>query len=84
VAQKIGKEVEEAVMTTADMLREEGVQKGIKKGQREVLLKLLSLRFGELPEAVVAQVNTSSPAQLDLWVERILSASTLADVLADR
>jgi predicted transposase YdaD len=88
VLREVGEDAEEAIMTAADMLREEGLQKGLKKGhekgQRELLLKLLSLRFGELPEAVSARVNAADSAQLYVWAERVLSASTLAEILADR
>jgi hypothetical protein len=94
VAREIGKDVEEAVVTTADLLREEGRKEGLAKGlakgreegreegQRRMLLKLLGARFGRLPEAAVAQVNTAPLAQLDVWTERLLTAPTLADVLA--
>jgi hypothetical protein len=88
VAHEIGKDVEEAVVTTADLLREEGRKKGLeegleegRKGQRKILLKLLGARFGRLPEAAVAQVNAAPLAQLELWAERVLTAPTLADVL---
>ncbi|WP_433932619.1 DUF4351 domain-containing protein [Sorangium cellulosum] len=79
-------------MTIADHLREqgrlagerEGCQTGRLEGQRSTLLKLLRLRFGELPEPVVARVRAADAAQIDGWTERVLTSPTLDDCLAER
>ena len=57
VAREVGKDVEEAIVTTADRLRAEGRSKGRSEMQQEMLLKLLSKRFGALPEDAVARVK---------------------------
>src|SRR6478609_8613092 len=67
-------DVEEEIVTLADRLREEGRQKGRVEGEqkgarhdrRGVVLKLLTLRFGKLPEAAVARVNAAEMDQLDV------------------
>lgn len=64
-------------MTLADRLREERQQKGLKKG----VLQQLALRFGRLPDAAVARVNAAGMDQLDTWLELVLTAPTLADVI---
>ncbi len=79
VAREVGKDVEEAIVTTADVLRAEGRN----EGQRAMLLKLLSKRFGALPEDAVARVNAAGPADLDAWFDRGLTAASLAEVLGD-
>jgi hypothetical protein len=79
----LGEDGKEEIMTAAELLREEGRNEGLQKGQRRMLLKQLGIRFGELPEAAVARVNGADVAQLELWAERVLRASSLADVLAD-
>jgi Putative transposase, YhgA-like len=81
VAREVGKDVEEAIVTTADMLRAEGRSEGLSKGQRAMLLKLLSKRFGALPEDAVARVNAAGSVELEAWFDRGLSATSLADVL---
>jgi predicted transposase YdaD len=73
----IGEDVEEEIVTLADRLREEGRQ----KGERKVLLKQLTLRFGKLADAVVARVNAASVEQLETWAERVITAPTLAEVI---
>ena len=61
--------------------RKEGRDEGRKEGQRDVLLRQLRRRFGELPEATIALVEAAEPAQLEQWADRILVAATLAEVL---
>ncbi len=73
----MGEDVEEEIVTLADRLREEGRQ----KGERKLLLKLLTLRFGKLPEAALARVNAAGVEQLEAWAERVLTALTLAEVI---
>lgn len=89
VGTHLGKPAEEAVMTTAEKLEQQGIAKGEARGRAEgeargraaLVLKQLTLKFGTLSPAVAERVQTASTADLDLWAERILSASTLEDVL---
>jgi Putative transposase, YhgA-like/Domain of unknown function (DUF4351) len=80
-----GPEVEEAVMNWYQQQVADGERRGESRGRREgertVLLKLLRLRFGELPASVVAQVETAEVPELDRWVERVVTASRLEDVM---
>jgi len=46
-----------------------------------ILLRLLKLKFGELPEASLQRIEGASQADLLLWSERVLTAKTLDDVL---
>ena len=46
-------------------------------------MRLLRVRFGELPAAAVSRVEGAEVAVLELWGERMLSAATLADVLGN-
>ncbi|WP_437756113.1 hypothetical protein [Sorangium sp. So ce1389] len=87
-------------MTIADYLREQGRLEGEREGrlegeregrlagrldgQRSTLLKLLRLRFGELPEPVEARVRAADAAQIEGWTERVLTSPTLDDVLTER
>lgn len=51
-------------------------------GEAKVLLKLLGLRFGPPSEATRARVEAAAIAQLDAWVERVLTAETLDEVFS--
>lgn len=50
-------------------------------GYAEVVLKQMSLRFGELSEDVMVRVRSASLEQLECYAERILTAERLEDVL---
>jgi len=93
----VGPRMQEAVMTTGEELmregeqrglerglqrgRAEGVQTGLQKGLQQTLLRLLGHRFGRLDRKVVARVRAARPEQLQLWLERILTAETVEAVL---
>jgi hypothetical protein len=62
---------------------QEGIQEGIKEGQRNLLLRLLHARFGELPRAAVARIEVADIADLERWGVRVLGARTLDEVLDD-
>ncbi|WP_437780653.1 hypothetical protein [Sorangium sp. So ce1097] len=87
-----GPEAEEEIVTIADYLREQGRMAGEREGrmagrlegQRSSLLKLLWLRFGELPEAIVARVRAADAGQIEAWTERVLTSPTLDDCLTER
>ncbi|MEX1369313.1 MAG: Rpn family recombination-promoting nuclease/putative transposase, partial [Nannocystaceae bacterium] len=63
-------------------VRRESKAEGKAEGKAEVLLKLLQLRFGPLPETTRAMVDNAKSEQLDIWVERVLTAKSLDEVFA--
>jgi flagellar biosynthesis/type III secretory pathway protein FliH len=63
--------------------RREGRHEGRREGAREVLITLLLSRFGTLPDDVVARVKVADTEQIDRWAERLLTASSLAEVFGD-
>lgn len=87
LTKQLGPRAEEALMTGAEILRAqgraEGEAKGEAKGKCLALLKLLELKFGAPTDATVARVQSATIEQLDAWVERVLSATSLDDVFKD-
>ena len=64
--------------------RQQGIERGIQQGVQGVLLRLLRQRFGHAVNAEVEQrVATASLEQVEAWTGRVLSAATLAEVIAD-
>ncbi|MDX9722742.1 MAG: DUF4351 domain-containing protein [Myxococcota bacterium] len=61
---------------------QKGIEEGIEKGQRGVVRRLLTRRFGALPTWAQERLDQGSAAQLELWAERILDEETLEAVLA--
>jgi predicted transposase/invertase (TIGR01784 family) len=85
---ELGPEAKDAIMTAGQRLieqgRQQGIQQGIQQGAQGMLLRLLRQRFGDaVSPQVVQRVATASLEQIEVWAERVLSAATLAEVLAD-
>ena len=59
-----------------------GEQRGIQIGRLQMLMKLLTKKFGPLPDAVREKLNQADRTQLELWGARILAATSLDEVLA--
>jgi hypothetical protein len=71
-------------MSAGQRLIQQGRQKGIQQGMQGVLLRLLRQRFGDAVNAQVEQrIATASLEQVEAWIGRVLSAVTLAEVIAD-
>ena len=54
---------------------------GLAEGRTGLILKLLTLRFGELPEAARTAVQAARIEELDRIAERLLTAASLEEVL---
>jgi hypothetical protein len=59
---------------------EKGIEKGRQEGEAGALQKLLSMRFGPLPDGLVARIDAAPVEQIDIWLGRVLSATRLDDV----
>jgi flagellar biosynthesis/type III secretory pathway protein FliH len=63
---------------------EEGLKKGLKqgleKGRRELFLRQLEVKFGQIDDRTRARVDTARSKSLLRWAERVLTAERLADV----
>jgi hypothetical protein len=78
---------EETIMSTAERLRREGMEKGMATGDRHgraaTLQRLPARRFGPLPPTIESRLRDATVADLERWADRILDAGTLDEVLAD-
>jgi len=81
----------EAMMTTseyektlAERIHDQGMSEGEARGEAKAVLRLLAARGLGLSEAQRERVaSCTDSAQLDLWLDRAISASTAAEVFAD-
>jgi hypothetical protein len=73
-------------MTAAEQIAKEaeerGRRKGREEGRRELLVKLITLRFGAPDAATIERLDGASAEQLARCAERVLDATTLDEVLA--
>lgn len=63
--------------------RREGQQEGIQRGEARILTAQLRLRFGDLPAALHQRIETADADTLLRWSERVVTAATLDEILAD-
>jgi predicted transposase YdaD len=91
-------EAEEVTMTVAEELRAEGEAKGRAQGRAEgrseghaegrlqgrveTLEKQMTLKFGALSAEHAALIDSATEQQLDVYIERILTATSPTDVFA--
>lgn len=61
--------------------RAEGEAKGRVEGQREMLIRQLTKRFGELPSWATERVGHASAEQLEAYLDAVLTASSLETAL---
>lgn len=72
-------DAEDTEGTLGDQLREYFMPDAL----RHTLLRLMRKRFGELPESAPARLKAADRATLELWLDRILTATTLDEVWAE-
>ena len=51
------------------------------EGKAELLIRLLSRRFGPLPRWAEARVSKAKSVQIEEWADAVLDASSLTEVL---
>jgi hypothetical protein len=74
----------EAIQEGVQQGREQGVKEGLEQGERKLLLRLLRRRFGAAVDGEIERrVATARAEQVEIWAERVLSAKTLTELLAD-
>jgi predicted transposase YdaD len=64
-----------------DRGRAEGKDEGKAEAKADDLLRLLTRRFGSLPDWARARITAAPLGQLDTWLDGILDAGSLTDLL---
>jgi hypothetical protein len=86
--------LEEEIVTLAQHCEEKGRRIGLEQGlsqgleqgrarQASTLLKLLHAKLGEIPPDVATRVQAADSASLERWALKLLTATTVDEVLAD-
>ncbi len=66
--------------TAAQELTEQGRLEGIVEGKAETFLRQARLKFGDLSSSRIATVRKASIDNLDVWLERLMTAKTIDEV----
>ena len=69
---KVGK----MIKTAAERLIEEGMEKGIREGHVEALVRLLEKRFGALDESLQKRIATADLDRITHFLDRVLEVDT--------
>ena len=76
--------VEQGVKQGIEQGVKQGIKQGLEQGERKLLLRQLRRRFGAEVDGELERRVAAAPAeQIEVWAERVLSAATLAELLAD-
>ena len=63
--------------------RQKGRQEGRQEGEKILLQRMLTRRFGELPDWAQKRLLQANPEQLEQWADRLLDAPSLDTVFND-
>ena len=67
--------------TTAEFLIEQGKAEGIAEGKQDAVLKLLQLRFQDVPEVLSRQISSiDNLTRLDMLLEQAMTAQSLDEI----
>lgn len=87
VARTVEPTMQNDILTTADRLRREGLERGLEEGrlrtQRRNLRRLLDARLGSVPSDLDARIEAAELSRLETWFERALTAASLDAVFED-
>ncbi|MCY7283709.1 MAG: DUF4351 domain-containing protein [Cyanobacteria bacterium CAN_BIN43] len=70
----------EGVMEVVTSWMEAGIERGIERGERSLILRQLNRRFGSLPQVTQAQVEALSLERLELLGEALLDFTSLVEL----
>ncbi len=86
----VGEEIQHTMLPIDELLsqgiydqgRKAGLEQGSLQGQRALLIRLLTRRFGTLPEDVGPRVAMAADDDIARWSDRIFDAASLDHVFA--
>jgi predicted transposase YdaD len=71
---------QEGIMQIVTSWMEQGIEQGIERGERSLILRQLTRRVGVLPQSVTSQIETLSLVQLEVLGEALLDFQSIADL----
>lgn len=73
----------EIMSSFSERFIQQGEEIGVRKGEAKVLLNLLQLKFGEVPQAFIRRIDEADASALLQWSGAVLTANRLEDVFQD-
>jgi hypothetical protein len=84
IHQRLPNRLRGEIMTVAEYLRQKGRLEGEKRGEVNMLLRLLQRKFGFLPSSYREKIEKANADSLHIWGERILFANSLQQVFDEK
>ena len=73
------KEVDFMISNVTKAIREDR-KKSRQEGRTEVLIKLLALKFGQVPEDIIVKINESDESQIEAIIDSIFEIQSLEEI----
>lgn len=84
---KVDEKVGELAVTVFEQIEEQGRAKGVvegeAKGKASMLVRMLKLRFGQLPPEAIQRIEAGTEEELEKWASRYLATDSIEQLLAD-
>ena len=70
----------ERIQAWTKQWKQEGIEQGYEEHARATLRRQLTQRFGALPTAIDQRIEQAQQAQLDAWLDQVISAPSLESI----
>jgi hypothetical protein len=81
IQQGIQQGMQQGVQQGMQQGMQQGLQQGMQQGEAYILLRLLHVKFGDIPEETRRRVESADAETLLAWSERILTARSVDEVI---
>ena len=71
------------MITKAEVLMNRGRAEGIEEGRAQILIKMLQLKFGQVPAERLESIHAGTDTQIEQFIQRIFVATSLDEVFID-
>jgi predicted transposase YdaD len=79
----MGDDMKESAMTMEQHALARGEERGVQQGLQKAVRRQAEARFGALDAATLERIAHASTADLERWLDRMLSAASLEELMAD-
>ncbi|WP_142810906.1 DUF4351 domain-containing protein [Tepidiphilus olei] len=82
VTMQFAERIKEQIRQREQSALQQGLQEGVLQGEALLLQRMLTRRFGPLPEWARQRLEDATSNELETWADRVLDAARLEDVFA--
>ena len=79
----MGDDMKDTAMTMEKRALARGKEQGLQQGLQQAVRRQMETRFGPLDPATIERIEHATTAELERWLDRILSAASVDELMAD-